>query len=441
MLIQRDYSQPFLGTRRRRRKYSGRGCLTQLLLLGLLAVGVFAGVTQRDQIEAAALNLMGQGPTPTPNISDWLAEARRFQSSGDFVRAAAAYETALDMRPDSVDLMVEYGLLLIDLERYDEVVALGDVAIAADGFDPRGYALKARGLVWQGDGSGAIPVALSGLNVDRQHAPLYAMLGRAYALTGNLAAGIENAEIAVDIDSQNADARRAYAYTLNYAAAYDVATEQLEIAVALDPSNVSVAMELAFQYLSLNRDQEAIDLYTTVLRAQPRNARAMLRLCRAYRKVGQFNEAMAQCEDAVRADPTYSAAQFQLGMIRYSEPYRDFRGAQASFQACIDADPTNVECLYRLGLTHYYLFLQNAEGPEACPVAWDMLMQSRQMAESRSDLTATLESINLAVEHVARDCPGNLAAQIPMNLTPVLALTLTQEAPLLEPTPEATPGA
>ncbi len=411
----------------------------RFILLLFIAGVVFVGLTQRDTVRGIALNLIGQAPTPTASASDWLTQARASQSSGDFPNAAAAYERAIALRPDSVDLMNEYGLLLIDLERYDDVVLMGDQAIAADGFDPRGYALKARGMVWQGDGSGAIPVALSGLNVDRQYAPLYAMLGRAYTLTGNLAAGLENAEIAVDRDSQSADARRAYAYALNYAAAYDEATEQLEIAVALDPSNVSVAMELAFQYLALNRDQEAIDLYTSVLRAQPRNARAMLRLCRAYRKIGQFNEAMAQCEDSVRADPTYTVAQLQLGMMRYSEPYRDFRGAQPPFEACVQYDPTNIECLYRLGLTHYYLYLQEQESLEACQTAWDMLMQSHQMAESRTGVEATLSDINLAIEHVARDCPGNLAAQVPLNLTPVLSQNLTPAAP--ETTAEPTPGA
>lgn len=434
MLIRRDYSQPFFTSSRRRRRRGG-GCFFRLILLMLIGAAAFTGLTQRDQLRAMALDLVGQAPTPTASANDLLAQARASQASGDFPRAAEAYEQAIAFHPDSVDLLNEYGLMLIDLERYDEVVILGDQAIAADGFDPRGYALKARGLVWKADGSSAIPIALAGINVDRQYAPLYAMLGRAYALTGNLAAGLENAEIAVDLDPQSADARRAYAYALNYAAAYPEATEQLEIAVALDPSNMSVAMELAFQYLALNRDQEAIDLYTSVLRAQPRNARAMLRLCRAYRKIGQFNEAMAQCEDATRADPSYTVAQLQLGMMRYSEPYRDFRGAQAPFEACVQYEPTNIECLYRLGLTHYYLFLQNAEGAEACQTAWDMLMQSHQMAESRVGIDATLSDINLAIEHVARDCPGNLAAQIPLNITPVLSQTLTPVAPELTPEP------
>jgi tetratricopeptide (TPR) repeat protein len=434
MQIYRDYSQPFFAVRRRRR---GVGC--GAVLMALLVVGGLGALayTQREAIERAALGWLGQAPTPTPSVLDWLADARAKQSSGDLSAAAASYETALAMRPESVDLLNEYGLLLIDLERYDEVVMLGDRAIAADSFDPRGYALKARGLVWRQDGTAAIPIALSGLNVDRQHAPLYAMLARAYALTGNLSAAIENAEIGVDLDPQSVDARRAYAYALTFSAAYARATEQLEIAVALDPSNVSAAMELAFQYLALNRDQEAIDLYTSVLRAQPRNARAMLRLCRAYRKVGQFNEAIAQCEDAARIDPMYAAAQFQLGMLRYSEPYRDFRGAQASFDQCMVADPSNVECLYRLGLTHYYLYLQRAEGAEACQTAWDMLNQARRMAETRTALAETLTTIDLGIEHVARDCPGNLAAQVPLNLTPVLSQTLTPAAP----DPQATPGA
>jgi tetratricopeptide (TPR) repeat protein len=178
MLIRRDYSQPFFTSSRRRRRRGG-GCVIRLILLGLIGVLGFIGLTQGDQVRGLALGMFGQAPTPTPSAYDWLVNARASQSSGDLQAAATAYERAIALRPNTIDLLYEYGLMLIDLERYDDVVALGDQAIAIDGFDPRGYALKARGLVWQGDGSAAIPVALSGLNADRKYAPLYAMLGRA----------------------------------------------------------------------------------------------------------------------------------------------------------------------------------------------------------------------------------------------------------------------
>lgn len=433
MLIRRDYSQPFFGTKRRRR--GRRGLL--LVFLVILGVGAFV-FTQRATLTMAVLNAMGAAPTPTAGPSDLISQARAMKAQGDYSGAARIYEQALAMNPGAVDWIYEYGLLLIDLENYPAAVEWGEKSIALDSFNPLGYALKARGLIWQGNAGAAIPVALTGLNVDGQFAPLYAMLGRAYTQSGNIGAGIENAEKGVAIDPGNAESRRALAFSLNYAAEYDAATQELETAMMLEPGNVSIAMELAFQYLSLNRDEEAIDVYNSVLRMEPRNSRAMLRLCRAYRKVGQFDEALTQCENAVRADPSYIAAQFQLGLLRYSEPYRDFAASRENFEACVQLDPSNIECLFRLGLTHYYLYLAGG-GVELCTSAWDMLNRSRQMAEGRQNIDATLADIQTGMEHVDRDCPGNLGAQIGLEgLRPAVIETPLPPTPE-PPTPE--PGA
>jgi tetratricopeptide (TPR) repeat protein len=435
MYVQRDYSEPFFGNRRKRRGPWLRRILL-LLIVGLIVLSI----TQFAQIQKFALDAIGMAPTPTASAGDRLNQARDAQSRGDMRVAADLYEQVVAMRPDSVEVINEYGLLLIDMEDYGGAVALGDAAIDADPFNPVGYGLKARGLVWQNDPTAAIPVALTGINVDGRYAPLYAMLARAYAANANYSAAIDSAETAVDIDPQSADARRAYAFVLNFIAEYDAATAELENAMRLEPANVPLAMELAYQYLVLNRDEEAISMYTQVLRLQPRNARAMLRLCRAYRKVGQFNEAMAQCEDAVRADPAYAAAQFQLGLMLYSEPYRDFPAAQQAFNACVQSEPSNVECLFRLGMTHYYEYLAGSESSDGCQIAWQILSDTRRMAQGRANLEATLANIELGMEHVARDCPGNLAAQIPLDLTPVLNVTPTLD-PLATPEPTAEPGA
>jgi tetratricopeptide (TPR) repeat protein len=433
VLIRRDYSQPFFGSKRKRRG-GRRGLL--LFFLVILGVGAFA-FTHRGPLTLAVLNAMGQAPTPTAGPTDLISQARALRAQGDYTGAAPIYEQALAMNPEEVDWIYEYGLLLIDLENYPAAVEWGEKSIGIDSFNPLGYTLKARGLIWGGDAGAAIPIALTGLNVDGQFAPLYAMLGRAYTVSGNINAGIENAEKGVAIDPGSVESRRALAFSLNYAAEYDAATQELETAMMLEPGNVSIAMELAFQYLSLNRDEEAIDVYNSVLRMQPRNSRAMLRLCRAYRKVGQFDEALTQCENAVRADPTYTAAQFQLGLLRYSEPYRDFATSRENFEVCVQLEPSNIECLFRLGLTHYYLYLAGG-GTELCTSAWDMLNQARQMAEGRQNIDATKADIASGLEHVDRDCPGNLSAQIGLEGLRPAVLETPVPTPI-PPTPE--PGA
>lgn len=392
MYIRRDYSQPFFGAGGRRRGSSKRLLAVLLVLVGL----ALATLTQLNTLQEMALEALGMAPAPTALPGELATDAMSAYVVGDLQRASELFSQALAQRPDSVDFLYEYGLILIEMEQYDAAIAHGDRAINANSFDPRGYALKARALVWAGRSSEALPVALSGLEVDRRFAPLYAVIARAYVALGNIPAAIENAEMAVELDTLSADARRSYAYALSAAAARDEALNQLRLAVSIEPGNVQAAMELAFQYLARDMDQEAIDLYLDVLRLQPRNARAMLRLCAAYRKTGQFLTALDSCEQAVAADPNYAPAHFRLGMIQYTD--RNYAQAQAAFAACVSLQPDNIECKYRLGLAHFYL--------NDCDSGWRILNESLTQAQAQNIGGDTLTNIRLGLSEISRNCPA-----------------------------------
>lgn len=448
MYIRRDYSTPMFSARRRKR---GGGRWFFLLLI-LLSAGGVAVYLQRDTLQAwVSETLMGQAPVPTISAMDYANQAMTLYVSGDMAGAATQFEAAIAMRPDNLDFQYEYGLILIEMTEYDRAIEVADAAILSSPFDPRGYALKSRALVWSGNSSEALAVGLRGMEVDSRYSPLLSALARAYVGVANLRAAIEHAELAIEADPLNADAYRSYSYALNNAAAYDEAIDQLEIAASLDPNNMGVRMELAGYYLWRDRDQEAIDIYTGILSAQPRNARAMLRLCDAYRKVGQFDIALGHCEDAAETDPTYTQAQYRYGLLLYSN--RQFDRAQVYLQRCVDNDPSNLECEYRLGLTYYYQFLSRtalaqtltdesqraellADSDSLCETAWDMLQTSLNMAQNNAAPAETLENIRLGLGLVSRDCPAyNGRAALPLTLD----ATATPEPPLeLTPVSDAT---
>jgi tetratricopeptide (TPR) repeat protein len=366
MQIRRDYSQPFFSGNRRSRR---RGGARLIFVFGLIAgAALLATITQFNRIQVAAMEALGLAPTETPFPGERAIAAMDAYLAGDTNTAVALFESALKERPHDLDYLYEYGLMLIELGETERALEFGEQAIELNTFDPRGYVLKGRALLWSGDASASIPVLLQGLSVDNEFAPVYANLARAYVSVGNFQEGLANGEKAIALDPAGAETRRSYAYALSSAGAYDEAIAQLEQGIITNPNNVQLYFELAFQYLSRDRDSEAIDLYTYILALQPTNARAMLRLCDAYRKVGQFDRSEEMCQNAVRTDPTFTTAQFRLGMIKYSN--RDFTSAQTAFQACA---AEYYGCAYRLGLTHYYLSLEAkyreavAVGPPTLP--------------------------------------------------------------------------
>lgn len=432
--IKRDYSQPFF--RRKRRNPIWRNLL--LLLMGSVGVGAFL-FTRPDLVTTAANRLFGPAQTPTPMPGALAADALMMYQEGDAEGAVAYWAQALAQRPDNVTYLYEQGQLLIDLDRAQEALDNARQILELAPNDPRGYALRARALAWEGNANGAITVAQAGLQLDPQFGPLYAALARAYAADERWRESQEAGLLAIDYAPDDVRSYWSYATALTAVGAHDEAMVELERAIAVNATFLPPYFELAFLYLGANRDQEAIDTYNRILGMQPRNPQALWRQCLAYRKVGEFERSLGLCRDAVAADPEFLPAQYQLGILLYNE--YDFPGARDAFAACIEIDAGNLECRYRLGLSHYYIAAETyrvcveqgsancAEAAsEICATGHGYLREALNMTRTRSDAEADVAIIGEGLNAIA-SAPAcqRVAGVLPMP---------TQAAP--EATPEAT---
>ncbi|GAB4522698.1 MAG: hypothetical protein OHK0046_35620 [Anaerolineae bacterium] len=414
MQIKRDYTQPlFTGTRKPKRNYA-RILFFFGMMIGAVLVYVAANF---ETLQEDALEMVGMSPTATPLPSDLATIAANLVIQGELQQAADLFSAAIEQRPDNIDYLYEYGQLLIDMGDYSTPLELGDRILQVNPDEARGYALKARALVWAGNPTAAVPVAIAGLDIRPGYAPLYSMLARAYSDSGQYADGVEAGLRAIEADPEDVDSRRSYAHTLSYVGDSAEATRQLEIALMMDTNKIATYFELAFFYLAQNRDQEAIDLYDRVLAIQPRNARAMLRLCEAYRKVGQFQRAVGYCQDATETDPTYTDAFFQLGLLLYNDTSdsQNFTRARNAFARCSELNPDSLNCKYRLGLSYHYM--------GDCDNAWTILQEALVMAQGRA-LSAAVETatthITEGLNAVGQSCPqyGRILPTTPPEVTP-----------------------
>lgn len=417
MFIKRDYSRSFFSrSSNRRRTISTRVIFLFGTLVGVMLVFVASNF---EDLQMKALEMVGIIPTPTPLPSDLATIGANLMRVGDIQGAADLFERALEHRPENIDYLHEYGQVLIEMGDDARAVETADQILALNPGDPRGYALKAKALVWGGSATAAIPVALAGISIAPSYAPLYSALARAYTNSGEYLDGVDAGLTAVETDPGDVEARRSYAYALSWVARYDEAIDQLETALALDPNNVATHLELAVQYLAQNRDQDAIDLYDRVLAIQPRNAVAMLRLCETYSKIGQFERAIGYCEDAVTANPDYTQAYYQLGILRYNRPAvpggaPDFAGALEAFRRCSELNPASLECKYRMGLAYYYL--------DDCASAWTILQDSLVMAQGVANAETALRNIREGLIAIGQKCP-EYGALAPPTLTPEFEIT------------------
>lgn len=394
MQIRRDYTQPFF-----REKKRPSPVRYVVLVLVLLAGAAWWASTQPIWLENTLNTLLNDPPTPTPLPRELMAWAEDAQIAGNLPQAIAFYEAALAQRPDNPDYLYAYGQALIESDRAEEALEVAQRISENVGQDARGYTLRARALVFMGQSASAIPIALTGLELDPNFGALYEVLARAYAGQARWRDALNAGKRATELMPNDARAFWAYANVLTSVASYDEAMGYYERAIELAPTFLPPYFELAFLLLSQDRNQEAIDLYDRILGFQPRNARALLRQCDAYRKIGEFERAVGLCQDASEADFTFVPAQYRLGILRYSR--REFSQAEPPFQRCIDAAPDNLECRYYLGLTHYYL--------GNCERGWDLLKESERIAIARDNTADALNVIQTGLLAISNDtihCPA-----------------------------------
>ncbi len=402
MKITRDYTQPFF---RQPKRHPVRNMLIAALLGALLGLAV---VWQRDAVESVIGTLSGSPATPTPRPSELATRATELFLAGDLTGAEELLARAVAERPDNIAYLYEHGWLLIELGRFEAAEAHGAAITQLDARDERGFALKAAALTWQGQPAVAIPIALSGLELNPRFAPLHATLTRAYVDSERWADGLDAGQRGLSIEADDVGVIRAYAYALQSVGSYDEAVNYLQRAIELRPTYMPIHFELAGLYLARDEDQSAIDIYNRILSLDPRNARAMLRLCLAYRKVGEFSRALGFCEDSAANDPADAEAHFQLGHLYYRD--RQFQRSRDAFEQCLRHDDGfyDLSCRYRLGLSHYYT--------GECARGWALLRESLDLAQGTGD-NVTIGNILKGLDAIESDpqCIEDAAAPVSLE--------------------------
>jgi tetratricopeptide (TPR) repeat protein len=384
------------------------------MLFGIgLLVGGFVMVVflQFDRFQAAALKAVGISPTETPFASTWAERGTQAFANGDVNGALDDFSNAVHQQPDNVNYLYEYGKLLIEAGRETDAVPMGDHAIQIAPNDPRGYAIKARALVYS-DPTTAIPTAVNGLEADPNFAALHAVLAIAYTNIGRYQEALTRGQKAVELDPLDAVAHRSYSYALIYVGRYQQAIDQLQQAIDLNPRLTAPYFELAQVYKVQKDMAMGIAIYQHILEIEPNSAKAYQRMCATYVEVGQFQQGEPFCDKAIDIDPNYSDAYKVLGQLQYAR--RNYEGAIATFQKCRDLGSTSIECYYLQGLAYYFL----ADTPAECDLAWNTLQDALTRAQAQQELPQTIDSIKTGLYNITVHCTGYANRPLPTDIPP-----------------------
>lgn len=253
-------------------------CIAILLVLGAVSAAAQQPGKPRPRRGAPAARAKAAAPS---GPAGWLAKSEVESRRGDDRAAIASVTQALQLAPNSTELLYRYAHLAMRLGSPAEAVRAMSAATRIESDYPDYLYLLGVAQLWVGD-------------TDAATVPL---------------------RRAAELDPKRLQAHLGHAYALHALKRYDEALKALDKALAIDATN-NEAQYLVADIAQLRGDQEtALSMAQRVLARDPRHAGANLVRGMVLAQRGDYRGARAALETSVAADPKYPRTHYQLSRV------------------------------------------------------------------------------------------------------------------------------
>lgn len=335
-------------SRRRRRLFFLPGWLLRLIfLVGLVSLGYWlvqnptqakdhvssAANRVNDKYEQQRSTFAPEKPTATPDVRTEFADCENAYLLGDYEDAIVACKSALQGRPNDVELHFRLAHILIitsDLgvnqARLAEAVKIANQTINANPESPLGWSILAMALDWSGDQNRAIAAAERSQEINGDYTFNKAVLANIYRNLGLF----ERAQIVIDEAIEDIEEKgindpftiaqvyRNYGRFFVTQGDYEGAIEPYRIASETMPDHTYISIELsAFVYYPLEQFTNAIALLESVRDSRPRDASVLYWLSVSYARRGESEEEVQLLTICVDANPNYVNCLSSLGQLQF----------------------------------------------------------------------------------------------------------------------------
>ncbi|MGH2523507.1 MAG: tetratricopeptide repeat protein [Anaerolineales bacterium] len=316
-----------------------------LILGGLLLVSL----QQQGQVQP----LFVPTPTATRNPHSYADEAEAQFAAGHLKEAIQAYKRAIEVDALNVDYWVALARIQIYDGQYEEALKTAEEARLLAPNSAKTRAIHAWALDWNAEElqqgcscttlAQAEATAVEAVALDPNYAPAHAYYSEILNDQGKWDQGSTQAQLALQLDPNSLDARRAMGLANEVVGNYQGAIERYKSALEVNPNLMILYIKLGLMYRDgLRNHEQAIFYFSKANALDPYNVEPYLYLSRTKYQIDELGAAQQYLEQALTYAPNNPDIYGRLGLILFKR--RNYEGAEPALKLAIfGGTPTDSE--------------------------------------------------------------------------------------------------
>jgi len=341
-----------------------------LVLLGFLIAGVF--VLRSIETEVIQSPFLPT-PIPTRTANSFAMEAETQFFAGDLNKAITAYQEAIKLEPQNVELMADLAriqvysseLLTTDAEklaRLEEALATIDRAAEVAPDNSTVHAVRSFVMDWHsnpnlvGDERAvylteAEQSAIRALQLDNRNTLALAYYAEILIDQQNWVQAEQYSQQALIQDDSIMDVHRVRAYVLESLGNYGDAIREYQEAIEITPNLTPLYIAIGVNYRQLQQYEIALEYFANAASINEQlgipDPIPYTAIGKTYSQMGEFFIAGRNVRKALNYNPTNPDIYGQLGIVYFKS--RNYEGSILAFKCAIQGCTAVESCAVRLG--------------------------------------------------------------------------------------------
>lgn len=260
-------------------------------------------------------------PTPTRSPESLVTEAQALFQDGKLTQAIEAYKSAIAASPQDPTIYIALARVQVFAGQAEQGQTNAENAILLSNNNSMAHAVLAWALDFQdGKNDDALDEIEKAINLDPKnpiaHAYYVEILVDSQSFD-NIPKAIDESKVALGLDPNALETRRARGYLLAATANYEEAIQLYKSAIEVNPNLSMLHMELGQNLRIMQVYDQAIDEFIRANTLNPNDPEPDYLISRTYATIGEYEKALQYAETAIKDKPTDPRFRGNYGVMFY----------------------------------------------------------------------------------------------------------------------------